>query len=42
MVKDQAAIRLYERLGWFRTGRTTHRFGAEQSIEAICYAAPGT
>ncbi|SEQ92274.1 Ribosomal protein S18 acetylase RimI [Streptomyces sp. yr375] len=41
MVKDQAAIRLYERLGWSRTGRTTHHFGAGQSIEAICYAAPG-
>ncbi|MFC4498846.1 MULTISPECIES: GNAT family N-acetyltransferase [Streptomyces] len=41
MVKDQAALRLYERLGWLRTGRTTHHFGAGQSIEAICYAAPG-
>ncbi|MGW0942378.1 N-acetyltransferase family protein [Streptomyces sp. NPDC002623] len=40
MVKDQAAIRLYERLGWLDTGRTTHHYGAGQSIEAICYAAP--
>ncbi|MCX4761485.1 GNAT family N-acetyltransferase [Streptomyces sp. NBC_01275] len=42
MVKDQAAIRLYERLGWLRTGRTTHHYGAGRSIEAICFAAPGT
>ena len=40
MVKDTAAIRLYERLGWLRTGRATHRFGTGQSIEAIYYVAP--
>ncbi|MEH0419562.1 GNAT family N-acetyltransferase [Streptomyces sp. B21-083] len=41
MVKDTAAIRLYERLGWRRTGRAAHHFGAGQHIEAICFVAPG-
>lgn len=40
MAKDTAAIRLYERLGWLRTGRTTHRYGNGQLIEAICFVAP--
>ncbi|MEV0641837.1 GNAT family N-acetyltransferase [Streptomyces sp. NPDC050619] len=39
MTKDTAAIRLYERLGWLRTGEATHRYGEEQSIEAVCYVA---
>ncbi|QOV41002.1 GNAT family N-acetyltransferase [Streptomyces ferrugineus] len=42
MVKDTAALRLYERLGWLRTGGTMHRYGNGQHIEAICYVAPGT
>ncbi|MDW4903815.1 GNAT family N-acetyltransferase [Streptomyces sp. ADMS] len=42
MVKDTAAIRLYERLGWLRTGRVTHHFGTGQSIEAIRFVAPST
>ncbi|MFJ4977626.1 GNAT family N-acetyltransferase [Streptomyces coeruleorubidus] len=41
MVKDTAAIRLYDRLGWLRTGLAAHRYGAGQQIEAICYVAPG-
>jgi len=40
MVKDTAAIRLYERLGWLRTGRATHHFGTGQFVEAICFVAP--
>uniref|UniRef100_A0AAU2A6F7 GNAT family N-acetyltransferase n=1 Tax=Streptomyces sp. NBC_00093 TaxID=2975649 RepID=A0AAU2A6F7_9ACTN len=40
MTKDTAAIRLYERLGWLRTGEATHRYGDGQQIQAICYAAP--
>ncbi|MFS8199463.1 N-acetyltransferase family protein [Streptomyces sp. CWNU-52B] len=40
MVKDTAAIRLYERLGWLRTGRATHHYGAGRSSEALCYVAP--
>lgn len=40
MIKDTAAIRLYERLGWHRIGDATHRYGDDQSIEAICYVAP--
>lgn len=42
MVKDTAAIHLYERLGWIKTGRTTHHYGDGQHIEAMCYVAPGT
>ncbi len=42
LVKDTAAIRLYDRLGWLRTGRAEHRFGAGRHMEAICYVAPGT
>ncbi|MFE9493050.1 GNAT family N-acetyltransferase [Streptomyces collinus] len=40
MVKDTAAIRLYERLGWRKIGEATHHFGAGQSIPAVCYVAP--
>jgi ribosomal protein S18 acetylase RimI-like enzyme len=39
MVKDTAAIRLYERLGWSRTGQATHPYGNGQRIQAICYVA---
>lgn len=42
MVKDTAAIHLYDRLGWLRTGRAQHHYGTGQRIEAICYVAPGT
>lgn len=41
MVKDAAAIRLYERLGWLRTGRVAHHYGRGQCIDAVCYVAPG-
>ncbi len=40
MDKNQAAIRLYERLGWQHIGTATHRFGEGQSITALCYVAP--
>ncbi|MFJ4784430.1 GNAT family N-acetyltransferase [Streptomyces sp. NPDC088794] len=40
MAKDSAAIRLYERLGWLRTGQATHHYGAGQHIDAVCYVAP--
>ncbi|WP_221348151.1 GNAT family N-acetyltransferase [Streptomyces beigongshangae] len=40
VVKDSAAISLYERLGWLRTGRATHPYGTGHSVEAICYVAP--
>lgn len=39
MAKDTAAIRLYEHLGWSRTGRATHHYGSGQQIQAICYVA---
>lgn len=40
MTKDTAAIRLYERLGWREIGRTPHRYGDGQSIDAVCFVAP--
>lgn len=40
MTKDQAAIRLYERLGWQPLGETTHAFGDGQEIPAVCYVSP--
>ncbi|WP_309299419.1 GNAT family N-acetyltransferase [Streptomyces sp. A012304] len=40
MAKDAAAIRLYERLGWRRTGECTHHFGAGRSTPALCFVAP--
>ncbi|MFF8604673.1 GNAT family N-acetyltransferase [Streptomyces sp. NPDC015346] len=40
MTKDTAAIRLYERLGWFKIGEASHSYGEGQQIEAICFAAP--
>ncbi|MCX4881585.1 MULTISPECIES: GNAT family N-acetyltransferase [unclassified Streptomyces] len=40
MVKDAAAIRLYERLGWLSTGQVAHHYGDGQHIEAVCFVAP--
>ncbi len=40
MAKDQAAIRLYERLGWRHIGTTTHVFDGSAGIPAYCYASP--
>ncbi|MEV6221829.1 GNAT family N-acetyltransferase [Nocardia fluminea] len=40
MEKDQAAIRLYERLGWKNIGTAVHRFGEDQETSAQCYAVP--
>ncbi|UQI48720.1 GNAT family N-acetyltransferase [Streptomyces sp. HU2014] len=40
MLKDAAAIRLYERLGWQRLGTTRHEYGDAQQAEAVCFAAP--
>ncbi|MGW4343795.1 N-acetyltransferase family protein [Streptomyces sp. NPDC004690] len=40
MVKDRAAMRLYERLGWSRIGDAKHRYGNGQEIDAVCYVAP--
>ncbi|KUN07111.1 acetyltransferase [Streptomyces yokosukanensis] len=42
MVKDAAAIRLYERLGWLRTGRTAHHYGDGHYADALCYVTPRT
>jgi len=40
MVKDTAAIRLYERMGWSCIGSAAHHFGERQQMDAVCYAAP--
>ncbi|KAK3065374.1 hypothetical protein LTS18_011897 [Coniosporium uncinatum] len=39
MVKDTAAIRLYERMGWSCIVSATHHFGERQQMDAVCYAA---
>ncbi|WP_197320592.1 GNAT family N-acetyltransferase [Saccharomonospora sp. NB11] len=39
MEKDQAAIRLYERLGWRRIGVTEHDSG-HGLVPAYCYVSP--
>lgn len=39
MEKDQAAIRLYERLGWHRIGTTDHDSG-HGLVSAYCYVSP--
>lgn len=40
MAKDEAAIRLYERLGWQNIGAVTHHFGEGKRTPAQCYVAP--
>ena len=40
MTKDEAATRLYERLGWQRTGTTEHDNGRGQRVPAYCYVSP--
>ncbi|AWL36441.1 N-acetyltransferase [Streptomyces sp. SM17] len=42
MDKDEAAIRLYERLGWQFIGGATHQFGDDQQIPAKCYVWPAS
>ncbi|WP_405506911.1 GNAT family N-acetyltransferase [Streptomyces cyaneofuscatus] len=42
MDKDEAAIRLYERLGWQFIGGATHQFGDGQQIPAKCYVWPAS
>jgi len=40
LIKDQAAIRLYERLGWSTFGSTTYHYDSGREMEAICFASP--
>jgi GNAT superfamily N-acetyltransferase len=40
LLKDAAAIRLYERSGWKRIGSASHSFGADQRAEALCFVSP--
>lgn len=41
LLKDTAAIRLYDRLGWTRTGALRHTFGEGRHVDGWRYAAPG-
>jgi GNAT superfamily N-acetyltransferase len=40
MAKDTAAIALYERLGWRRTGETRHDDGTGHGHPALAYVSP--
>lgn len=40
MLKDDAAIRLYEHLGWRHLGDVDHDDGHGHTVRAACYAAP--
>jgi GNAT superfamily N-acetyltransferase len=42
LIRNEAAIRLYRRLGWDEYGRGVYRFGPskERGIEAVCFASP--
>ncbi|MCK1796214.1 GNAT family N-acetyltransferase [Streptomyces sp. XM4193] len=40
LAKDQAAKRLYERLGWRPIGTAEHRYGDGRSMQATCYVSP--
>lgn len=42
LVKDQAAMRLYERLGWIQIRRTQFHFGDNQQMQSFYYVAPQT
>lgn len=42
MTKDEAAIRLYERLGWHFIGGASHQYGDGQRIQAVCYVWPAS
>lgn len=40
MLKDRAAIRLYEAAGWKKIGQAEHRHGDGGAIPAACYTWP--
>jgi ribosomal protein S18 acetylase RimI-like enzyme len=40
MVKDTAAIRLYQRLGWQEFGTVVHPVPGRRGVDAACYVAP--
>ena len=39
LAKDQAAIRLYRRLGWVHYGTAVHRWGEDEQMDAECFAS---
>lgn len=40
LIKDQPAIRLYQRLGWVEFGTATYHYGDGEHMESICFASP--
>ncbi|KAK5137528.1 hypothetical protein LTR08_008508 [Meristemomyces frigidus] len=42
LVKDQAAMKLYARLGWEPFGNTNYHWGNEEHMEAVCFVSPQT
>ena len=40
LVKDQAAMNLYKRLGWHTFGKTNYHWGDGEHMEAICFVSP--
>ena len=44
LVKDEMAMRLYERVGWREFGRSSYAYadheGVEREMEAVCYVGP--
>ncbi|TKA78817.1 hypothetical protein B0A55_02245 [Friedmanniomyces simplex] len=40
LIKDQAAIRLYGRLGWNRFGTVPFIYGDGQKMDAVCFSSP--
>jgi hypothetical protein len=43
-VKDEGAMRLYERVGWREFGRSVYAYvdhkGRETEMECVCYVGP--
>lgn len=40
LVKDQAAMRLYERLDWTRFGEAVYQWGDGGQMDAVCFVGP--
>jgi GNAT superfamily N-acetyltransferase len=42
LVKDQAAMRLYRRLGWSEYGVVPFRYGKGERMDAVCFVSPSS
>jgi ribosomal protein S18 acetylase RimI-like enzyme len=42
LVGDEAAMRLYQKLGWVEYGRSTFHYEGDREMEAICLVNPGS